>query len=428
MRVAIVGGGLAGLASAHYVLKAGLSPVLFEASGAIGGSASPLLHEGVRLDRFPELVQDNDTALIGLMAEHEALGRLAWHGARTSYLIDGRQHSLDSPMDLLRFRALPLRDRIRTGLAFLGLTRLQQLGLHLDRVPARDWLVRGFGERAFARVWDPYLRAKFGDGADEIPAYWVFERIHREKNGRRDVKGCLRGGFGWLVEEMRTSIEKRGGEIRLGSPVRALETRGAEVVVEGDGGSESFDAAISTLRLPELAKLARGRLAALVPDPGLAYQSLVSAVVVSREPLQSAYWTVVGDSDFWFQGICERTRVAPPEWTGGRHVTHLTRWCSHASPDYRTSDDEVRERALSALAAYFPTFDPGCVEAIHVFRAPDVQPIWPLRYLERRPGARVGDTRVYLACGERAYPRILTSWNTSVTLAREAASALKGDS
>ncbi len=428
MRVAVVGGGIAGLASAHYVLKAGLTPVVFEASGSVGGSAAPFLHEGVPVDRFPELVQDNETALLGLMAEHEVLGQLAWQEAGTSYLLDGGLYPLDSPMDLLRFRPLPFHARMRLGLGFLHVSRLQRLGLHLDAVTASDWLIRSFGRVAYQRVWDPYLRARFGEGAGDIPAYWVFERIHREKNGRRDVKGALRGGIGWLACVIRSSIEKRGGEIRTGAPVRALETQGAGVAVEWDGGSETFDAAISTLRLPDLAKLARGRLAPLVPDPALSYRSLVSAVVISNRPVQPAYWTVVGEAPFWFQAVCERTRVAPSEWYGGREITYLTRWCAATSADYRASDDEVRVRARGSLSGYFPTFDPGSVEAIYVFRAPDVQPVWPLRYLERRPGPRVGDTRVYLACCERAYPRILTSWNASVTLAREAASALKGDS
>jgi protoporphyrinogen oxidase len=427
MRVAIVGGGIAGLASAHCVLKAGLTPVVFEASGSVGGSAAPFFHEGVPIDRFPELVQDNDTALIGLIAEHEALGRLAWDGARTSYLLDGELYPLDSPMDLLRFRPLPLHARLRAGIGFFRVTQLQQLGLHLDSVPARDWLVRGVGRRAYETVWDPYLRAKFGEDGGEVPAYWVFERMHREKNGRRDVKGALRGGVGWLAERIRGSVEKRGGEIRLGAPVRAMEANGSGVTLEFDGGSETFGAAISPLRLPELAKLARGRLASLVPDPALSYRSLVSAVVISRKPIQPAYWTAVGDPAFWFHGVCEPTHVAPREWYGGRSVAHLLRWCTATSPDYRARDDEVRARARASLSASFPRFDAGSVESIYVFRAPDVQPVWPLRYLERRPGPRVGDTRVYLASCERAYPRILTSWNTCVTLAREAACALKAD-
>jgi hypothetical protein len=63
-----------------------------------------------------------------------------------------------------------------------------------------------------------------------------------------------------------------------------------------------------------------------------------------------------------------------------------------------------------------------------VLRQQDVQPVWPLGYLDRRPQTRVGDTRLYLCSDELAYPRIQTSPNTNVTLARETVFKLKGDS
>ncbi len=428
MRVAVIGGGIAGLASGHYVLKARHQPVVFEASGETGGSALPFLHEGVRLGRFPQLVQDNDSALIGLMAEHEALGRLAWRAAPTSFISGGRTHSLHSGTDLLRFGALAPLDRLRTAWATFRATRLQRFGLDLDGVPAREWLTELFGERVYQRLWAPYLRAKFGDAGDSIPAYWVYERMNREKNGRREVKGALRGGFDWFASELASSLQKRGAEIRTLSPVTAIDVQGAGVALEVDGRTEYFDAAISTLRLPELAKLARGRVAAQLVDPGLEYQSLLSAVVVAKSALHASFWTVIADEELWFQGVCEETHVTPPEWCGGRHVSHLLRYTRYGSEDWRLPDEQVRARARAALASAFPAFDPSQLEAIHVLRQRDVQPVWPLGYLERRPRPRVGDTRVYLCCDELAYPRIQTSPNTNITLARETVFKLKGDS
>jgi protoporphyrinogen oxidase len=428
MRVAVIGGGIAGLASGHYVLKARHQPVLLEAAGETGGSALPFLHEGTRLGRFPQLVQDNDSALIGLMAEHEALGRLAWREAPTRFLSNGREYSLQSPADLLRFGALNPLDRVRTAWATFRATRLWRFGLDLDCVPAREWLTELYGARVYQRLWAPYLRAKFGDSGDSIPAYWVYERMNREKNGRREVKGALRGGFDWLAGELASSLVKRGAEIRTFSPVTGIDAHGAGVAVEIDGRPEYFDAAISTLRLPELAKLARGRVASQLVDPGLEYQSLLSAVVIARSPLQTGFWTVIGDAELWFQGVCEETNVTPPEWCGGRHVAHLLRYTRFGSADWRLPDEQVRARARAAIASAFPAFDPGQLEAIHVLRQQDVQPVWPLGYLDRRPQTRVGDTRLYLCSDELAYPRIQTSPNTNVTLARETVFKLKGDS
>lgn len=427
MRVAIIGGGIAGLASGHYVLKAGHQPVLLEAAGETGGSALPFLHEGTRLGRFPQIVRDNDSALIGLMAEHEALGRLAWREAPTSFLSNGREYSLQSPTDLLRFGALSPLDRVRTAWATFRATRLWRFGLDLDGVPAGEWLTELYGARVYQRLWAPYLRARFGDSGDSIPAYWVYERMNREKNGRREVKGALRGGFSWLAGELASSLQKRGAEIRTFSPVTAVDTHGAGVAVEIDSRTEYFDAAISTLRLPELSKLARGRIAAQLVDPGLEYRSVLAAIAIARRPLQTAFRTMIGDAELWFEAVYEETNVAPPEWCGGRHVVHLLRYTHVGSADWRLSDEQVRARARAAIASAFPAFDPSQLEAIHVLRHQDVQPVWPLKFLERRPRPRVGDTRLYLCSDELAYPRIQMSLDTTVTLAREAVFKLKGD-
>jgi protoporphyrinogen oxidase len=239
------------------------------------------------------------------------------------------------------------------------------------------------------------------------------------------MKGCLRGGNGWLAEQLRQSIVKRGGEVRLDTRVLGVESHSEGAIVDLETGEEAFGALISTLRIPSLTKLARGTLASEVPDPHLEYRSLVNAVVVSRSPLTHFHWTAVGDEEFPFQSIVETTEVIPSEWTHSRHLIYLMNHCDARSEAFRQSDATVRECAESALSR-FPDFDLRDVEAIHVFRDADVQPVWPVGYLEHRPPPRVGETRVYMCNDEQSYPRV-TAWSTSVTLARETVQRLRGD-
>jgi protoporphyrinogen oxidase len=51
------------------------------------------------------------------------------------------------------------------------------------------------------------------------------------------------------------------------------------------------------------------------------------------------------------------------------------------------------------------------VEAAFVFRAPFVEPIWPLGYSERRPSSSVIPGRLYLVSTAQIYPRV-NSWNS----------------
>src|SRR5262249_28156073 len=89
-------------------------------------------------------------------------------------------------------------------------------------------------------------------------------------------------------------------------------------------------------------------------------------------------------------------------------------------------DDLVKEQAVNGLCSLYPDFQPADVEALYVFRAPYVEPVWTVGYLQKRPLPRVGDSRVYLSTTAQAYPRV-TAWNTSIALARETVSTLVAD-
>lgn len=426
LRVGIIGGGIAGLASAHFLLRVGHVPVVLEATGQLGGLGTHFEHEGVSLDRFYHVILDSDAELRALIAELGLIDRLVWRETGMGFLVDGSLYGFNSPADLLRFRALALRDRLRTGFGALYITRLKKHALDLDEVSARDWLLRLFGGRVYDRIWDPLLRAKFGELRDTVPAYWIWNTLNREKNGSQEVKGYLRGGYRFLADRLHEAIVARGGAVRLESPVGTLEADRTGVAVESAGREERFDAVISTLPLPLLARIARGDLGGGVPLPQLQYQGVVNVLVVLRARLERFYWTAVVDRAFAFQGVVETTHVIPTEWTGGRHLVYLMNYCGASTETYGRSDDLLRQQAVEGLAALYPRFRRTDVEALYVFRAPYVEPAWTIGYLRHRPAPRVAASRVYVCTTAQAYPRV-TAWNTSVALARETVSALVQD-
>lgn len=425
-RIGILGGGIAGLASAHYLLKRGYTPVVFESTDRLGGLGTHFEHRDTTLDRYYHVILDSDAELCGLLADLGIADRLVWAETGMGFHLGGKLYGFNSAMDLLRFRALSFPDRIRTGLGAAYITKVKRKGLDLDDVQAGEWLRRIFGRSVFERIWMPLLRAKFGDHVDTVPAYWVWNTLNREKNGDQEVKGYLKHGYRGLAETLRDAIVARGGEVRLESQVAAVESNGAEVRVDVAGRDERFAAVVSTFPLPLLKRVARGALATSVPLPDLKYQGCVNAVVVSRQRLERFYWTIVVDPKFPFQGVVETTHVIPSEWIGGRHLVYTMNYCDADSEPYRRPDDLVKRQALEGLAAIYPKFRAEDVEDVYVFRAPYVEPVWSVGYLRKRPAPRIADSRVYVSTTAQAYPRV-TAWNTSVGLARETVDALVGD-
>ncbi len=423
MRVAVLGGGVGGLACAHYLAKGGHVPVVLEESGWLGQLGAPVEHEGLRLDGFSNALRNSDTALCGLLGELGGLGRVVWRETRSAVGVQGKLFPVTTARDLLRNPGFARRDQLRAMLGLAYATKLKRYALHLDSVPASDWLQRVFGRRVYEVWWRPLLESRFGEYADEVPAYWAWRQLNAYQTGRREVFGYLRGGIGWLTERLRRSIESRGGEVRLHARVTSVETGGTNCAVELDGQEERFDAIVSTIAPGDLAKIARARLARELPNLDVPYQGRVTALIVSRQRLGDYYQSALIGENLSFQRVIEATHVIPSESLGGRHLIYVRGECGPHTDAFKLPDDVVKKQALDTIERWFPSFDTGAIEAVHVSRDPFAEPITLLDQRKRRLPTRIPNTRVLMCTSAQAYPRPV-GWDADVTLARETAGAV----
>lgn len=421
--VLVVGGGIAGLACAHFLQQHGFRPTVWEASERLGGLGSSFEHEGVRLDRFYHVILESDVELCSLISELNLDDQLVWRQTGLGFHVDGTLYPFNCAADVLRFAPLSWSDRVRTGAGAWFITQSRPRLETLDAIPLRDWLHRLFGRRVYQRVWEPLLRAKFGDDGPAVPALWLWHLLNREKQGGPEIKGYLRGGYETLTCAIAQAITRAGGTIHQHTPVRRLVVDEARVIAESDVRRATFAAVVSTLPLPQLARVVSGPVRGELPLGDLRYQGVVNVLLLSRRPLDRFYWTVVLHPDIQFQGVVETTHVIPTEWVGGYHLAYLMNYCAADSDTYHRSDDEMTQQAQAAVHRLYPHYrDSDCVGA-YVFRAPYVEPVWSTGYLRRRPPCRVGNTRLFLCTTAQAYPRV-TAWNTSVALAAETVAAL----
>ena len=423
LRIAVIGGGIGGLAASHFLTSRGLKPVVFEASSQLGGLGTYFEHRSHFFERFYHIVVDSDADLVSLLAEIGLEQHLVWNESRLGFLTGGRLYPLSSALDLLRFCPLSFSARIRTGLAGLYLRASGGEMTHLDAIRVQVWLRQLFGSQVTAKIWEPLLRAKFGEGWADVPAYYLWNRLRREKGSGKEVKGYVKGGYKAVVEGLAKSIQGRGGCIRLEDAVESIELTEGGVAVTARGRSEIYDYCISTIPMPGLPRLLRGELAREVPSHNLQYQGVVNVLVISKKLLLPYYWTAVVEPAFGFQGMVETTNVIPVEWTGGLHLVYLLCYAPASSPFYQLEDDILTARGLSALSNTFPQFREADIDAVRVFRAPFVEPVWPLRYLDQYPPQQIGSQRVFLCTTAHSYPKA-NSWNTMVGLARKTVDSL----
>lgn len=418
-KVAILGGGISGLAAAYYLQNQGLHPVVLEATDHIGGLGADFRHDGLSIERFYHVMLNSDRHLLSLLRDLHLLNMVRWTKTGMGFYMDGRLYPFNTPFDLLRFSPLSLAARLRTGVGALGISKIKEPE-HLDEVPVDQFLTDRFGSAAFDKIWKPLLRAKFGDLYSRVPAYWFWSRMNREKGGGPEIKGYIRGGYRSIASALETAIVARGGSVRRNTPVMGVhdDARGARLLVRGK--EERYDAVISTLPLPVFGDIASTPLRSRFALPDLTYQGVVNVVLVSRESVQKYYWNAVVDQRFPFQGIVETSRVIPSRWTRGLHLIYAMNYCQPGSEPYERPDPLLKRQALNGLKQLYPEFNPNAVEATYVFRAPYVEPVWPVGYLKQRPAMEIDGSNVYLCTTAHAYPDV-NSWNTSVGLAKEVA-------
>ena len=81
---------------------------------------------------------------------------------------------------------------------------------------------------------------------------------------------------------------------------------------------------------------------------------------------------------------------------------------------------------MKALKAFNPEFSQDWVEDIRVFRAPYVEPVWPLGYQKVKPRMRCADSHLYMASTAQSYPQV-NSWNTMVGIANDVSARVQYD-
>jgi len=178
MRIAVIGAGVAGLTCAYRLTQAGHPCDVYERWPGLGGQAATFdLGDGTRLERYYHHLFTSDVHITRLYDELGLAGELEWRESSVAFFVDGRSWPFVTPLDLLRFRPLPLPARLRMGLAVVALQRGRQDVTAFESLTASDWIRRRMGAAAWQKVWGPLLRGKFGPRAGDIAMVWLWSKL-----------------------------------------------------------------------------------------------------------------------------------------------------------------------------------------------------------------------------------------------------------
>ena len=410
MKIGIIGGGVTGLSAGYELVRKGHKITIFEKEGRIGGLAGSFRVGEVWLEKFYHHIFKSDVAIIGLVEELGLGGRLVWRASPMGFFHRGEIYRFGTPLELLRFSPLSLADRVKLGLAVLKFQRMKNWE-HLDRITCREWFSEHVSPQCYEIVWEPLLRLKFGKAHEEIPAAWIWGRIHprarsRSRGGMREELGYLSGGFQLLFDRMRDEIVANGGSVREKTPVEYIiqENGTARGVVAG-GEEFFFDRIISTVAIPAFLEIApplpeeyQSRLEAV------RYQAVVCLVMECEKPLSPIYWLNISDPGITFGGVIEQTNFISTDQYAGRHIIYVFNYVSEDHPCFSMSREDYFALHEESLRRINPSFRRERVRKIHLFHARYGTPIYTLGYIEKMPPFRMPFKNLYMANTSQIYP------------------------
>ena len=266
MRVAVIGGGCAGLAAAAALAERGVSVTVFEAAKQLGGRARGLNWKGKRLDNGQHI-------LIGAYRDTLHLMQMAGVNADAALmrlplqLIQHRQFRLrastrlPAPLHilsgLLRAEGLGHRERL-AALRLMVVLRLSNFRLKQDEALGAFLARHRQPERVTRWLWEPLCLAALNTPVAQASTQ-VFLNILRDSFSKTKNDSHLLlprvDLSGLFIEPLGRYILTHEGEIRLGATVTAIRQQDEGYSVECAEENQYFShvvAAVPPFRLPDL--------------------------------------------------------------------------------------------------------------------------------------------------------------------------------
>lgn len=264
--VAVVGGGLAGLAAGCALSSAGFRVTLFERRAYLGGRASSYQHPGTGevIDNCQHVLLGCCTNLIEFYERTGVSGSIRWFD-RMTFLEPGGRASEIAPSALpaplhtapafMRASCLELADKAAIGRAMMALapTTPKDSGESF-----LDWLQHhGQTERAIERFWKPVLVSALNEEINRVSVPYAAQ-VMRESF----LKSAAAGRMGVpvipltdLYNAAGDYIRARQGEVRFREAVESFRADLSHVKLSVAGREEAFDYVVCALPFDGLERI-----------------------------------------------------------------------------------------------------------------------------------------------------------------------------
>ena len=421
MRVAVVGGGLAGMAAAWELALLGHSVTLIEATDQLGGQARSFSMEGARYPVAYHHILASDAPLHRYLKRLGLAGRTRWRRAGVAFRIDGRSYDLSRPADLWRF---PMTLRSKLSLARVNLAAsFRTQHEDVSQLDAQTWLQRQTSSNEVTRLFEAILGLRFQTNLEGVSASYLQQRMQAGEGSR--ALGYFPGEF-WteaLIDRLEAELVDAGVSIRLNTPVSGFaltdgQISGVSIETTERPAVDGVVAAVTPAVLRRLLPHSRAPWIQEVSTVG------VVSCVMETDPVATPdhYWTTCLSPRLPFAAVFRWEALNPELGMPGRSLFNFSRYAP--TRELRTIGPEFEEASTEQfLAAFEENFGVRLRSRwSHLTVIPRYTPVYAPGFCVA-PTASGEHSNLFFAGSFRTFPAVAT---TGVALAsgEEAALAL----
>jgi len=374
-RVAVLGGGVAGLSAAWKLAEAGMGVDLYEAAPALGGMAATMRRNGYLWDFGPHRFHSSNPAIIETVKD---LVGDDLEGRRRTTRVYFMNDFYDYPLNASNLLTHLPKTLAVTSLLDFMYTRARQRIRPTPDDSFETWVVNRFGRRLYDVYFGPYTEKVWGRDPKQLSASWAAQRVavvdlwdlllrvmkvRRGDNGfhHSEFKNDFwypRKGIGQISEAMAERAEVHGANLLTGARITAVEhdgtaIRAIEYQRNGERYRQECDACVSSLPLPLLVQLLRPAPPeeVLQAARSLQYRAMIFLFLeIDKPKVTDDHWTYF-PGPMIFNRISEMgnfTHEAAPE---GKTSVTLEITCDIGDEIWNMPEDALYKRAVRELAA-----------------------------------------------------------------------------
>lgn len=260
LKVAIIGGGLAGLTAAAYLSEShSITGVLFERSPQLGGRAFTYEKAGFTLNYGAHAIYGIDRHTISNLERELNLSFSSKEVDKRRIMYEKHNQVTEAPLDFINLMKTELLEPMQK-VRFVGeisaiITQIHQLK-HYDTLG--DYLAASNADEDVKELWEHLVCSNFfitPEEARKVPGKTICDYYQNLFRSRKPVNYIL-GSWAVITNQLKDKIEASGRwDILLKEAVTGIRYENGQYVLETKSGENYFDRVIFAMPIQHIVKL-----------------------------------------------------------------------------------------------------------------------------------------------------------------------------